>query len=261
MRTMAMKSRRAAVAAAALVFLACGAGPARAAEDVTPPKDVQWSFEGVFGTYDRAATQRGLQVYLEVCAACHGLYHLAYRDLGDLGYSDDEIKAIAANYEVTDGPNDEGEMYTRPARPSDKFARPFANEQAARAANGGAYPPDLSLITKARMNGPDYVYSLMTGYQDPPEGFHLLDGLSYNPYFSGGQIGMVPPLSDDQVTYADGTEATVDQMAKDMVTFLAWAAEPEMEARKAMGMKVLLFLIVLAAILYAVKRRIWADLH
>lgn len=234
---------------------------ARAAEETPPLPDQNWSFEGVFGTFDRAALQRGLQVYLEVCAACHGLDHLYYRNLSALGYSEDEIKAIAANYEVTDGPNDEGEMFTRPALPSDRFVNPYPNPQAARAANNGALPVDLSMVVKARMGGADYVYALLTGYTDPPEGFQLLDGLHYNPYFSGKQIAMTPPLSDGLVTYADGTEATVPQMARDVVTFLAWAAEPEMEARKSLGIKVILFLLVLAAILYALKRRIWSDVH
>lgn len=223
--------------------------------------DRQWSFEGIFGSFDMNSVQRGLQVYLEVCAGCHGLELIAFRNLSDLGYNEDEVKAIAANFTVIDGPDDNGEMFERPGLPFDRFPPPFANDKAAAAANGGAVPPDLSLMAKARMNGADYLHALLTGYRDPPPDFDLLDGLSYNEYFPGHQIAMAQPLDDGYVEYMDGTEATLDQMAIDVTTFLAWTAEPELEERKQMGIKVILFLIVLTGLLYAVKRKIWADLH
>jgi ubiquinol-cytochrome c reductase cytochrome c1 subunit len=256
--------------AAGAVVLALGSA-SFAAEAPTPPSQ-KWSFEGLFGTYDRGALQRGFQIYKEVCASCHAMSQLRYRDLGGgqggahapligLGFTEDEVKAIAAEYTVMDGPNDQGEMFERPARPSDRFKKPFPNEQAARAINNGAYPLDLSLIVEARVNGPNYLYALLTGYKDPPAGMQMNDGMHFNEWFPGQQIAMGQPLNDDQVTYADGTKATVSQMAKDVTTFLAWASEPNMEARKALGMKVILFLIVFSGILYAVKRKVWSDLH
>lgn len=246
--------------------------PAVAAEAPKPPAQ-KWSFDGLFGTYDRAALQRGFQVYKEVCANCHAMNQLRYRDLGGgtgaghggpvvgLGFTEDEVKAIAAEYKVMDGPNDQGEMFERPARPSDRFKKPFPNEQAARAINNGAYPLDLSLIVEARVGGADYIYALLTGYKDPPPGMQLNDGMHYNEWFAGHQIAMGQPLNDDQVTYADGTKATISQLARDVTTFLVWASEPNMEQRKALGIKVILFLILFSGILYAVKRKIWADLH
>ena len=250
--------------ALAAAFLLAPVLPARAIEDVVPPHR-HWSFQGFFGTFDRAAAQRGFQVYKEVCAACHQLRFIYYRDLGALGFNDDEVKALAAGYEVTAGPNDQGEMFKRPGQPSDRFVTPFPNDQAARAANNGALPVDLSMVVKAREHGPDYVYALLTGYQDvpkdAPKDFTLQPGMNYNAYFPGHQIAMPPPLSDGQVAYADGTKADVPQMARDVVTFLSWAAEPEMEARKEMGVKVVLFLIVLSGLLYAVKRKVWRDVH
>ncbi|MCC6468533.1 MAG: cytochrome c1 [Alphaproteobacteria bacterium] len=248
--------------AAALAILAClSIGAARAADEEPVPPHRHWSFSGMFGTYDRAALQRGFQVYKEVCAACHVMRFLYYRDLAALGFNDDEIKAIAAGYEVTDGPNDQGEMFKRPGRPSDRFVPPFANDNAARAANNGALPPDLSLITKAREHGADYVHALLTGYKDAPAGFTLPEGMNYNTYFPGHQIAMAPPLNEGAVTFADNTKASVDQMAHDVATFLTWAAEPEMEARKEMGIKVILFLVVLSGLLYAVKRKVWKGVH
>ncbi len=245
-------------AAAALVLGLTGAQAAEAPE----PEAQDWSFTGIFGTFDRPALQRGLQVYREVCAACHSIKYVAFRTLDALGYSQDEIKAIAAEYEVPAEPNEEGEIEMRPAKPFDLFPPPFPNEQAARAANNGALPPDLSLITKARKGGPDYVYSLLVGYEEePPEGVELMDGMYYNKYFPGHQIAMPPPLSPDAVEYADGTEATVEQMAHDVVSFLAWTGSPEMETRKRLGIKVILFLIVLTAMLYAVKRKVWAKIE
>lgn len=251
-------------ALAALLGLGVGwAGGPRislAAEGVEIPER-HWSFQGIFGSFDMAAVQRGLQVYLEVCAGCHGLELVAFRNLSGLGYNADEVKAIAANFTVTDGPNDDGEMFEREALPFDRIPSPFANDKEAAAANGGAVPPDLSLMVKARMGGADYMHALLTGYKDPPADFDLLDGLSYNEYFPGHQIAMAPPIFEGSVEYMDGTEASLDQMASDVATFLAWTAEPELEERKRMGIKVILFLIVLTGLLYAVKRKIWADLH
>ncbi len=221
----------------------------------------EWSFDGFLGSFDRASAQRGLQVYKEVCAACHGLDLVSYRNLEILGFNENEIKAIAAEYTVVDGPNDEGEMFERPAKPADRFSNPFTNEQAARAANNGAYPPDLSLMTEARPNGANYVYALLTGYKDAPKDVKMMDGMYYNEYFPGHQIAMASPLSDDLVEYADGTEATVDQMAQDVVNFLSWAAEPNLEDRKKMGLKVLIFLAFFTIIFYLMKKRIWSDLH
>jgi ubiquinol-cytochrome c reductase cytochrome c1 subunit len=253
--------KRIALAVAAAVALAV-AGPARAEEEAVKPPHQQWPFEGVFGTYDEAALQRGFQVYKEVCSACHSVKHLYYRDLTEIGYSEDQVKGFAAQFQVTDGPNDQGEMYQRPGKPSDPFAAPFANDQAARAANNGALPPDLSLIVKGREGGPDYVYAILTGFEDPPKDVKLNPNMNYNKYFPGHQIGMPPPLtSDGQLTFADGTKATVAQMAHDVVSFLAWAGEPNLNERHRMGAKVILFLIIGAAIFYAAKRKIWADLH
>ena len=257
-----LKGAKATLMALAIGFgmLGFGAGPASAAGAPKPPAQ-KWSFDGVFGTFDAASRQRGFQVYREVCGACHALKQVYYRHLRDIGFSEDEVKAIAASVEVTDGPNDAGEMFQRPGRPSDRFKSPFANDNAARAGNNGALPVDLSLITKARPGGPDYLHALLTGYSDPPADVKLSEGMNYNKYFPGNQIAMPQPLNADQVTYADGTKATVEQMAKDVTTFLAWAAEPELEARKRMGMKVMIFLVVLSALLFFVKRKVWSDVH
>ncbi len=245
---------------AALISLTAVTG-ARAAGEAIELKSVNWQHGGLFGTYDRAAAQRGLQVYREVCAGCHGLGLVAFRTLSDLGFSEEEIKAIAAESEYEDGPDGEGEMFERPGKPFDVFPSPFPNANAAKASNGGAYPVDLSLITKARANGDNYLYSLLTGYTDPPADFELSEGSNYNAYFPGHQIAMPAPLSEDGVEYADGTPATVDQMAKDVTVFLAWTAEPKMEERKSMGLKVIIFLLILAGLFYAVKRKVWSDLH
>jgi ubiquinol-cytochrome c reductase cytochrome c1 subunit len=237
-------------------------GPAFAAGEAVHIPDTRFSFEGLFGSFDRAAAQRGFQVYQEVCAACHGMRQLSYRNLRELDLSDAEVRAIAATVQVADGPNDEGAMFERPGRPSDKFRTPFANENAARAANNGALPPDLSVITKAREGGADYIHALLTGYEDPPAGVELMEGMHYNKYFPGHQIAMAPPLAaEGQVEFHDGTRATVEQMAHDVSTFLAWAAEPEMEARKAMGVRMILFLTILGGLVYAVKRKVWTDAH
>ena len=248
-------------AAAALALTIGAAGPALAAEGVELPSE-DWSFTGIFGSFDRASAQRGLQVYQESCSGCHSLDMVAYRNLAALGYSEDEIVAIAAEKEVVDGPNDDGEMFDRPARPSDRFVAPFPNPQAAMASNSGALPPDLSLIVKARKHGYDYLYAILTGYGDEiPEAVNISDDAYYNPYFPGFQIAMPPPLSEDLIEYADGTPATVEQMAHDVTVFLAWAASPEMEQRKRTGIAVILFLIVFTGLLYAYKRKVWADLH
>jgi ubiquinol-cytochrome c reductase cytochrome c1 subunit len=248
------------IIAAAIAFAGLQAGAAQAAEGKElPARD--WSFSGIFGQYDRGAMQRGFQVYREVCSGCHSLKMIAFRNLEALGYGEDEIKTIAADYSVVDGPDDEGEMFDRPGLPSDRIPSPFANAKAAAAANNGAVPPDLSLMTKARDGGADYLHALLTGYTDPPDGMELLDIQSYNLYFPGNVTAMAPPLFEDAVEYGDGTPATVEQMATDVTTFLAWAAEPEMEERKRMGIKVILFLLVLTGLLYAVKRKVWADLH
>jgi ubiquinol-cytochrome c reductase cytochrome c1 subunit len=239
-----------------------GAGAAHAAGDAIELPDKSWSFEGIFGNFDRPTLKRGFQIYSEVCASCHGLSLVAYRNLAEIGMTGPEIEEYASEFEVEDGPDDEGEMYFRPARLADKFVPPFANDQAARASNGGAYPPDLSLMVKARKNGADYLYALMAGYEDEaPDGVELGDGMYYNAYFPGHQIAMPPPLSEDLVEYADGTEASVEQMSEDITVFLAWTASPELEDRKRLGLKVLLFLLVLTGMLFALKRQIWAKLH
>ena len=237
------------------------AAPARAAESEIHIPDAGFGFNSFFGTFDRGAVQRGFQVYKEICAACHSMRQLSYRNLMEIGLSEDAVRDIAASFMVTDGPNDQGEMFERPARPSDRFRRPFANDAAARAANNGALPPDLSVIVKAREGGANYIRALLTGYEDPPEGFTLGDGMNYNRYFPGHQIAMAKVINEDQVEYADGTKASEDQMARDVATFLAWAAEPELEQRRAMGVRVILFLLVLAGLTYGVKRKIWASAH
>jgi ubiquinol-cytochrome c reductase cytochrome c1 subunit len=249
------------LAACALTAVLLASAPNLAAQETPPLPHQEWSFEGVFGTYDPASAQRGFQVYKEICSACHPVKHLFFRNLEAIGYNADEIKAIAATYQVTDGPNDRGEMYQRPGRPSDPIPGPFPNDQAARAANNGALPPDQSLIVKARPGGPNYVYGILTGYKEPPAGFKMLAGMNYNEYFPGHQIAMPQPLSDNAVTFADGAPATVPQMAHDVVTFLTWASEPNLDDRHRTGFKVIGFLVVAAILFYAAKRKIWAPIH
>lgn len=251
---MAMKSLK----AAALAFALLASPQAMAAKSEIVLPDTRFSFDGIFGTFDRASLQRGFQVYKEVCAACHAMRLLSYRNLLEIGLTEEQVRRIAAEFQVADM-NDEGAAIERPARLSDRFRSPFPNERAARAANNGAYPVDLSVITKARANGHDYLYALLTGYRDPPADFVLQDGMNYNAYFPGNQIAMPPVLNDDQVEFADGTRATVSQMARDVTTFMAWAAEPELEQRRQMGIRVLIFLTILGGLTYAVKRKIWAD--
>lgn len=234
--------------------------PITNANENPAPQKITWPFDGAFGSVDRKAAQRGFQVYKEVCSSCHGLYNLYYRNLKDIGFSEAEIKEIAKSYTVQDGPNDAGEMFERPALQSDRFIKPYPNEQAARAANNGAYPPDLSLIVKARPDGANYLYSLLTGYSDAPKDFKLMQGLYYNQYFPGHQIAMPAPLSDEQVVYMDGTKASVEQMAMDVTVFLQWASEPEMENRKSMGLKIMMFLVAFTILFYISKNRIWKNI-
>lgn len=260
------------------------AGAGAEAEHATPhypinhPREQDWSFAGPFGKYDKGQLQRGLKVYSEVCAACHSMNLVAFRTLGDLGYSPEQVKAFAANYEVQDGPNADGEMFMRPAIASDYFPSPFPNHEAAAAANNGAAPPDFSLIAKARgitrgfpqfvidiftqyqQGGPDYIYSLLTGYQDPPAGVEVAEGTHYNPYFANAAaLAMAKPLSDDQVTYDDGSPQTVDQYAHDVSAFLMWAAEPHLEARKRMGFMVMVFLVIFTGLIYLTKKSVYAS--
>lgn len=223
--------------------------------------ELEWSFEGLTGTYDKSHLQRGFKVYREVCASCHSMDRLYYRDLAALGYSDAQVKAIASEYSIVDGPNEEGEMYERPGRPSDHFKSPFANMEQAMYANGGAYPPDMSLLAKARHGGANYIYGILTGYHEAPEGTDIPTGKYWNATMPGHVIAMAPPLQDGQVSYDDSAPQTVDQYAKDVATFLTWAAEPHMEERKRIGIKAFLFLLIFTGVMYNVKKKLWAKLH
>jgi len=240
---------------------------ALAAGNAPVPPAQTWAHGGVnsflsfFKGYDYASVQRGFQVYKEVCSSCHSMHLLSYRNLHDIGFTEAEVKAIAAAQEITAGPNDQGEMFTRPGLPADRFKNPFPNAQAAAAANGGKAPPDLSLIVKARAHHEDYIHALLTGYTDAPAGFELSPGANYNKYFPGHAIAMAQPLYDSGVTYTDGTAATIDQQAKDVTNFLAWAAEPKLEERRRVGLMVMLFLVFFAGIMYAAKRRLWSEVH
>ncbi len=264
----------------ALAFAtALAAWPAAGAETEAPPR-LKWSFSGPFGKFDRGQIQRGLKIYREVCATCHGLSYIAFRNLaapGGPGYSMAQATAIAAEYQITDGPNDQGEMFERPGRPADRFPTPWKNEAEARTRYNGAVPPDLSLITKARTyergfpwfvldiftqyqeQGPDYVTALLKGYEEAPQGVNLPAGTQYNKYFPGHAIAMPKPLEDGRVEYTDGTPATLENYVKDVTAFLAWAAEPHMEQRKRIGLQVMVFLLVFAGLLYFVKKRVWAG--
>jgi ubiquinol-cytochrome c reductase cytochrome c1 subunit len=275
-------TRIAAVIAAAFIAVAAGEASAQEGGHAGPHVERQsWSFAGPFGHYDPAQLQRGFQVYREVCSACHSLHRIAFRNLGEPGgplFSEAEVKQLASEYQIQDGPNADGEMFERPGRPSDYFPLVYPNDEAARAAQGGALPPDLSLIAKARAvqrgfpwfvldavtqyqeAGPDYIYALLTGYQDPPEGVTVADGMHYNPNFVGGNaLAMPPPLSDGQVEYSDGAPKTVDQYTRDVAAFLMWAAEPKLDERKQMGFKAMLFMVVFAGLLYFTKRKLWSD--
>ncbi|MEB2843063.1 cytochrome c1 [Rhizobiales bacterium RZME27] len=242
------------------------------------PHQTEWSFAGPFGHYDKGQLQRGLKIYNEVCSACHSMKLVSFRTLEDLGYSEAQVKAFAATHEVQDGPNDEGEMFTRKAVPSDYFPSPFPNEQAAAAANNGAAPPDFSLIAKARgitrgfptfifdmftqyqEGGPDYIHALLTGYQEPPAGTEVPEGTHYNPYFANAaSLAMAPPLSADQVTYEDGTPQTLEQYSQDISAFLMWAAEPHLEERKRTGFMVMVFLAIFTILIYLTKKSVYAN--
>ena len=237
------------------------AAPVVAQEHSEPELPKQhWSFDGLFGTYDRASAQRGFQVYQQVCSNCHSMREMYYRNLGELGLDADQVKALAAQAEVTTM-DESGQPMQRPALPSDHFKAPYPNERAARAANGGALPPDQSVIVKARENGANYIHALLNGYRDPPPGVKVGDGQYYNLWFPGHQLAMPKPLQDGQVTYADGTPATVEQMSRDVVQFLAWAAEPEMETRKRMGLKWVTLFAALTGLTYMVKKKVWKDVH
>ena len=225
---------------------------------------IDWSFKGLFGKFDRGSLQRGYQVYSEVCAACHSMKYLSYRNLSEKGgpeFSIEQTKAIAASFEITDGPNADGEMFTRPGKLSDKFLMPYENDKAAQAANGGAYPPDMSVLAKARGGGANYIYSLLLGYEDPPSGMILDDGVYYNKYMYGNQIKMSAPLSEGLIEYGDGTEASVEQMSKDVTTFLMWAAEPHLETRHRMGFKAIVYLIILTVLVYFSMKKIWSRVE
>jgi len=223
--------------------------------------ETNWSFKGIFGTFDRASLQRGYQVYQEVCSGCHSVQHLSYRNLSENGgpeFTIEEAKAIASQFEVEDGPNSEGEMFMRKARLSDKFVKPYSNVQASTSANGGAYPPDMSVLAKARTGGADYIYSLLLGYEEAPEGLELDDGVYYNKYMSGNKIKMSEPLSDGIVEYLDGTEPSKKQMAKDVTAFLVWASEPHLESQHKMGFKTIIYLIILLTLVYFSKQKVWS---
>ncbi|MCB1384422.1 MAG: cytochrome c1 [Nitratireductor sp.] len=283
---MKLKSLFTGLAAAAIAAMVA-VSPAMSAEEAggTPhyplehPKHVHWSFGGPFGHWDVGQLQRGFKIYREVCSACHALSRVAFRNLEDLGYSEEQIKTIAADYTVTDGPNGDGEMYDRPGVPADRFPSPFPNKEAAASANNGAAPPDFSLLAKARApergfpwfifdvftlyaeNGPDYIYSLLTGYQEAPAGTEVPEGANYNPYFvSGPALAMAAPLSDGAVTYDDGTPETLDQYARDVAAFMMWAAEPSLVERKSLGFKVMAMLLLLAILAYLTKKAVWAGL-
>ena len=232
-----------------------------AASEIKNAPKQQWSFDGLTGKFDISSIQRGYKVYREVCSGCHSMNLLYYRDLIDVGFSEEEVKAIAAEYTVLDGPNDDGEMFERSAKPSDHFVSPFKNEQEARVSNNGSYPPDLSVITKTKKNGPDYIYNLLMGYTEPPEDFELGEGMYYNKWKEGHQIAMAQPLDEGYVDYDDGTENSLHQLSKDITYFLVWAAEPELEERKRMGIKVLLFFIIAGALVFLVKKNLWKKIH
>lgn len=237
------------------------AGAAHAAGNAEKPEAQNWSFSGFFGNYDRGALQRGFQVYKEVCASCHGMQYLAYRNLSQPGgpeFTEEQVKVIAAEYTVEDGPNDEGDMFERAALPKDRFISPFPNDNAARASNAGALPPDLSVIAKARPYGPDYLYALLTGYGDAPTGIEIPEGMNYNKSYPGNFIAMAAPLSDGIVEYSDGTPTDARQLARDVTQFMMWAAEPKLEERKRMGFQVMIYLLILAALMYFSTKKLWS---
>ena len=244
-----------------IIFILTVSFPVNSEEANTNYLKTNWTFKGIFGTFDRSSLQRGYQVYQEVCAGCHSVQHLSYRNLSEKGgpeFSIEEAKAIAAQFEVEDGPNSDGEMFMRPARLSDKFVKPYPNVEASTAANGGAYPPDMSVLAKARAGGADYIYSLLLGYEEAPSGFELDEGVYYNKYMPGNKIKMSAPISDGIVEYSDGTQATTEQVAKDVTAFLVWASEPHLEAQHRMGFKAIIYLIVLLTLVYMSKQKVWS---
>ena len=244
-----------------IIFISTVSFLVYAEEKNTDYAKANWSFKGIFGTFDRASLQRGYQVYQEVCSGCHSVQHLSYRNLSEKGgpeFSIEEAKAIASQFEVEDGPNSDGEMFTRSGRLSDKFVKPYLNVEASTAANDGAYPPDMSVLAKARAGGADYIYSLLLGYEEAPAGFKLDDGVYYNKYMPGNKIKMSAPLSDGLVEYSDGTQSTTTQMAKDITTFLVWAAEPHLESQHRMGFKAIIYLIILLTLVYMSKQKVWS---
>ena len=257
-----MRSLLATLGLPMLGFLAVVASrPALAQEEAPPLPQQKWSFDGLFGAYDLAAAQRGFQVYAEVCSNCHSMHLMHYRDLAGIGLTPDQIKAFAASITVPDGTDDQGNPKEGPATPASQFRSPFPNDKAARAANNGALPPDLSLIVNAREGHADYIYGILTGYAEPPAGFKLQNGMNYNVHFPGHQIAMPQPLHDGQVSFVDGTPNNIGAMAHDVVTFLDWAANPEMVERKQVGIRAVLFLGLLGCLTYAVKRKIWSNIH
>ena len=226
--------------------------------------ETNWSFEGIFGTFDRSSLQRGYQVYQEVCSGCHSVQHLSYRNLLEKGgpqFSVEEAKAIASQFEVEDGPNNDGEMFMRSARLSDNFVKPYPNVEASTFANGGAYPPDMSVLAKARTGGANYIYSLLMGYEEAPAGFDLDDGVYYNKYMPGNKIKMSEPIIDGIVEYSDGTETTKAQIARDITTFLVWASEPHLESQHRMGFKAIIYLIILITLVYMSKNKVWSRFN
>jgi ubiquinol-cytochrome c reductase cytochrome c1 subunit len=288
----ALAQDAAAPAASAPAAAPAAATPAPAAPAAEPtaelphfpleePELERWSFAGPFGRFDTAQLQRGYQVYKEVCSNCHSMKYLAFRNLSDKGgpaFTEDQVKSLAATFQVSDGPNESGDMFERPGKPSDHFPSPFPNTEAAAAANGGAAPPDLSLMAKARgvergllwglvdfftqyqEGGPDYIHALLTGFRDPPPGVTVPEGTYYNPHFlAAASLKMPPPLSDNQVAYTDGSPETVDQYSRDVAAFLMWAAEPTLDQRKRMGFEVFIFLLVFAGLMYLTKKRVWAN--
>ncbi|XP_005986790.1 cytochrome c1, heme protein, mitochondrial [Latimeria chalumnae] len=249
------------------VLAAGGAGIALALHHSVKADDLElhppvypWSHSGLLSSLDHASVRRGYQVYKQVCAACHGMEYLAFRNLIGVSHTEEEAKTLAEEIEVLDGPDETGEMFTRPGKLSDYFPKPYPNSESARLANNGSLPPDLSYIVNARHGGENYVFSLLTGYCDPPAGIDIREGLYYNPYFPGQAIGMAPPIYDEILEYDDGTPATMSQVAKDVCTFLRWAAEPEHDQRKRMGLKMLMFSAILIPLLYYMKRHRWSVL-
>ena len=243
-----------------IIFISIVSFSVHSEETNTNYVKTNWSFKGIFGTFDRASLQRGYQVYQEVCSACHSVQYLSYRNLSEKGgpeFSIEEAKAISAQFEVEDGPNSDGEMFMRPGRLSDKFVKPYPNVATSTAANGGAYPPDMSVLAKARKGGADYIYSLLLGYEESPAGFEIEEGVYYNKYMPGNKIKMTTPLSDGLVEYSDGTQSTTAQMAKDITTFLVWTAEPHLESQHRIGFKAIIYLIVLLTLVYMSKQKVW----